>query len=142
MPITCCSLSHIYLFLDNQGPSHQRLVFVCINSFVQNIETPIGYAWCPLVRKKERLEMESDEQEILLPVAAELPSGLMRSKGHAQVKVFIYRVFYLFFCRTTQKSAGSIRNLCSVFVYVLYLLPLQLKHAFRHFSKWTAVICL
>uniref|UniRef100_A0A1I7X489 PH domain-containing protein n=1 Tax=Heterorhabditis bacteriophora TaxID=37862 RepID=A0A1I7X489_HETBA len=43
-------------------------------------ETPVGYAWLPLVWKKDRLIMESDEQEFALPVAVDLPSKYFRSK--------------------------------------------------------------
>ncbi|CAB3407627.1 unnamed protein product [Caenorhabditis bovis] len=46
----------------------------------ESTETPIGYAWLPLVWKKDRLVMESDEQEFALPVAIELPKYYYRSK--------------------------------------------------------------
>uniref|UniRef100_A0A8R1YPV2 Uncharacterized protein n=1 Tax=Pristionchus pacificus TaxID=54126 RepID=A0A8R1YPV2_PRIPA len=45
-----------------------------------SVEGGIGYAWLPLVGKKERLLMESDEVDFSLCVAAELPKGYYRSK--------------------------------------------------------------
>uniref|UniRef100_A0A158R4T4 C2 DOCK-type domain-containing protein n=1 Tax=Syphacia muris TaxID=451379 RepID=A0A158R4T4_9BILA len=50
-------------------------------------EIPIGYSWLPLV-KNDRLVMENDEQEVALPVAADLPEGYITyqslglGKGH------------------------------------------------------------
>lgn len=41
-------------------------------TYFQTIESAIGYAWLPLV-KGDRLVIESDEQEVALPVASELP---------------------------------------------------------------------
>ncbi|CAI2294693.1 unnamed protein product [Caenorhabditis sp. 36 PRJEB53466] len=46
----------------------------------ESTETPIGYAWLPLVWKKDRLVLESDEQEFALPVAIDLPTHYYRSK--------------------------------------------------------------
>lgn len=43
-------------------------------------ETPIGYAWLPLVWNKDRLVLDSDEQDFALPVAIELPTHYYRSK--------------------------------------------------------------
>ncbi|CAD6184343.1 unnamed protein product [Caenorhabditis auriculariae] len=43
-------------------------------------ETPVGYAWLPLVWKKDRLVLESDEQEFALPVAVDLPAHYYKSK--------------------------------------------------------------
>ncbi|CAI5439846.1 unnamed protein product [Caenorhabditis angaria] len=46
----------------------------------ESTETPIGYSWLPLVWKKDRLVLESDEQEFALPVATDLPPNYYRSK--------------------------------------------------------------
>uniref|UniRef100_A0A8R1HXF8 Uncharacterized protein n=1 Tax=Caenorhabditis japonica TaxID=281687 RepID=A0A8R1HXF8_CAEJA len=46
----------------------------------ESTETPIGHAWLPLVWKKDRLVLESDEQEFALPVAIDLPPHYYRSK--------------------------------------------------------------
>ncbi|EFO84240.1 hypothetical protein CRE_15603 [Caenorhabditis remanei] len=46
----------------------------------ESTETPIGYSWLPLVWKKDRLIMESDEQEFALPVAIDLPQNYYRLK--------------------------------------------------------------
>uniref|UniRef100_A0A1I7T4N4 PH domain-containing protein n=1 Tax=Caenorhabditis tropicalis TaxID=1561998 RepID=A0A1I7T4N4_9PELO len=46
----------------------------------ESTETPIGYSWLPLVWKKDRLVLESDEQEFALPVAIDLPQNYYRSK--------------------------------------------------------------
>ncbi|CAL2027501.1 unnamed protein product [Caenorhabditis brenneri] len=46
----------------------------------ESTETPIGYSWLPLVWKKDRLVLESDEQEFALPVAIDLPSHYYRTK--------------------------------------------------------------
>ncbi|VDN01206.1 unnamed protein product [Thelazia callipaeda] len=40
----------------------------------ETFDTPIGYAWLPLL-KKDHLALEHDEQEFALSVAADLPSG-------------------------------------------------------------------
>ncbi|KAJ1360537.1 hypothetical protein KIN20_019531 [Parelaphostrongylus tenuis] len=44
----------------------------------ESVENPIGHAWLPLIWKKDRFVMESDEQEFALPVAAELPDSYFR----------------------------------------------------------------
>ncbi|CAL2027504.1 unnamed protein product [Caenorhabditis brenneri] len=46
----------------------------------ESTETPIGYSCLPLVWKKDRLMLESDEQEFALPVAIDLPSHYYRTK--------------------------------------------------------------
>ncbi|VDN24451.1 unnamed protein product [Gongylonema pulchrum] len=40
----------------------------------ENNESPVGYAWLPLL-KNDRLIIENDEQELALSVAADLPPG-------------------------------------------------------------------
>uniref|UniRef100_A0A158Q9N1 C2 DOCK-type domain-containing protein n=1 Tax=Enterobius vermicularis TaxID=51028 RepID=A0A158Q9N1_ENTVE len=61
---------------------------IAISSAMQKTnEIPAGYAWLPLV-KNDRLVMENDEQEVALPVAADLPEGYITyqslglGKGH------------------------------------------------------------
>ncbi|CAJ0943627.1 unnamed protein product, partial [Mesorhabditis belari] len=41
----------------------------------ESLESPVGYAWLPLLTKKDRLTLESEEQEFNLPVAVDLPSN-------------------------------------------------------------------
>uniref|UniRef100_A0A914R2V0 Uncharacterized protein n=1 Tax=Parascaris equorum TaxID=6256 RepID=A0A914R2V0_PAREQ len=41
---------------------------------IKSIETPVGYAWVRLF-KNDRLLIEDDEEEIVLPVSADLPPG-------------------------------------------------------------------
>ncbi|VDN58645.1 unnamed protein product [Dracunculus medinensis] len=59
-----------------------------LKSANETIESAIGYAWLPLV-KGDRLVIESDEQEVALPVASELPKdyisyqSLGLGKGHS-----------------------------------------------------------
>lgn len=43
-------------------------------------ETSIGYAWLPLIWKKDRLVLEQEEQEFALPVAVDLPSHYFKNK--------------------------------------------------------------
>uniref|UniRef100_A0A914VB90 Uncharacterized protein n=1 Tax=Plectus sambesii TaxID=2011161 RepID=A0A914VB90_9BILA len=51
-------------------------------------ETPVGYAWLPLI-KNDKLVLENDEQEFVLSIAADLPAGYVQyqalglGKGHA-----------------------------------------------------------
>uniref|UniRef100_F1KPQ6 Dedicator of cytokinesis protein 11 n=1 Tax=Ascaris suum TaxID=6253 RepID=F1KPQ6_ASCSU len=47
---------------------------MAVKSPNESIETPIGYAWVRLF-KNDRLLIEDDEEEIVLPISADLPSG-------------------------------------------------------------------
>ncbi|WKY15205.1 hypothetical protein Q1695_000586 [Nippostrongylus brasiliensis] len=53
----------------------------------ESVETPIGYAWLPLMWKKDRLVMECDDQEFALPVAADLPDVYFRNRPYRGGKV-------------------------------------------------------
>uniref|UniRef100_A0A0K0D4W8 C2 DOCK-type domain-containing protein n=1 Tax=Angiostrongylus cantonensis TaxID=6313 RepID=A0A0K0D4W8_ANGCA len=44
----------------------------------ESVENAVGHAWLPLMWTKDRLVMESDEQEFALPVAADLPKSYFR----------------------------------------------------------------
>uniref|UniRef100_A0A8L8KTG6 C2 DOCK-type domain-containing protein n=1 Tax=Heligmosomoides polygyrus TaxID=6339 RepID=A0A8L8KTG6_HELPZ len=48
----------------------------------ESVETPIGYAFLPLMFSAHTLMLDSDEQDISLPVAAELPAMSWRSGPH------------------------------------------------------------
>jgi hypothetical protein len=47
---------------------------------VESVESPIGYAWLPLL-KKDRLILDNDEQEFELKVVADLPAGYFQSEN-------------------------------------------------------------
>uniref|UniRef100_A0A915AC13 PH domain-containing protein n=1 Tax=Parascaris univalens TaxID=6257 RepID=A0A915AC13_PARUN len=53
-----------------------RTIFSSVSRIfqLQSIETPVGYAWVRLF-KNDRLLIEDDEEEIVLPVSADLPPG-------------------------------------------------------------------
>ncbi|KAK5972965.1 Zizimin [Trichostrongylus colubriformis] len=53
----------------------------------ETVETPIGFAWLPLIWKKDRLVMENDDQEYALPVAADLPDIYFRNRPFRGGKV-------------------------------------------------------
>lgn len=87
--------SHILLSEDNQIRNYLKWAIksrrVCLLFSVglvalwfafQSVETPIGYAFLPLMFSAHTLMLDSDEQDISLPVAAELPAMSWRSGPH------------------------------------------------------------
>lgn len=59
----------------------------------QQTETPVGYAWLPLV-KNDKLVLENDEQEFALSVAAELPSGYVQYQALGLGKGVLFDSLY------------------------------------------------
>ena len=51
------------------------------------IESPCGYAWLPLLKADQRLSLENDEQDFLLPVAVDLQDGYLASRPVGLTKV-------------------------------------------------------
>ncbi|VDO20091.1 unnamed protein product [Haemonchus placei] len=72
----CLSTSDHLLF----SFSHIAVAAQTNSKVPESVETPIGFAWLPLMWKKDRLVMESDDQEFALPVAADLPDAYFRNR--------------------------------------------------------------
>lgn len=93
-------------------------------AYLQSIETPIGYAWVRLF-KNDRLLIEDDEEEIVLPISADLPSGYINYQSFGlgkEVRVKDFRCLEM-----TQRKGYSNCHWIWIIILVLKLMHSRLE---------------